>query len=578
MRISDTLVIQLLKNADLLTSEQFESLKKREQEEKKPLQDLVIDAGVISEQDLTRLYAEKIDIPFISLSSQSIPPEIIKRLPERIARRHKAVVFGLDSGQLQVAVADPRNSASVDFLHKQLGSNLAIHIATMTDIESALEHYQHESRNLPRVVAESNTQETNDGVQSAESLAIQTTTVLLAHAAKMQASDIHVEPRENYVLVRYRIDGVLREINKLPRAVLTPLTIQIKKLANLIIEERRVPQDGHFNVDVAGQLYAIHVSTLPVLDGENIAMHIINQSATAPSLEELGLWGINLDKVQNAITQPHGSIIVCGPNGAGKSTSLFSMLSLLSKPGISIATVEDPIEHRIPGASQTPVNTQSGMTFSSGLQAVLRHDPDLVMVGEIHDNQTAQLVAQAAQKGHLVFAGMHTTNASAGISRLLEMNVEPFLIASTLRLAIGQRLVRKLCVGCRQKYSPSKEVLSKLTYSSQTINRLEKEAMACSLGGDDAAKELGSTRESINTLWKSNPKGCDQCEGTGYNGRIGIFEAISGTDALSKLIATNSTLEKIQKQAITDGTVSMQTDGIVKALRGLIDIVEVANL
>lgn len=254
------------------------------------------------------------------------------------------------------------------------------------------------------------------------------------------------------------------------------------------------------------------------------------------------------------------------------------MLSLLSKPGISIATVEDPIEHRIPGASQTPVNTQSGMTFSSGLQAVLRHDPDLVMVGEIHDNQTAQLVAQAAQKGHLVFAGMHTANASAGISRLLEMNVEPFLIASTLRLAIGQRLVRKLCVGCRQKYSPSKEVLSKLTCSAQTINGLEKEAMACSLGGGDAAKELGSTRESINTLWKSNPKGCDQCEGTGYNGRIGIFEAISGTDALSKLIATNSTLEKIQKQAITDGTVSMQTDGIVKALRGLIDIDEVLSL
>ena len=311
----------------------------------------------------------------------------------------------------------------------------------------------------------------------------------------------------------------------------------------------------------------MRVSTLPIVDGEKVALRILNESAKASTLPELGFWGAALQTIQHASIQPHGMVLVTGPTGSGKSTTLFSVLNQLNKPGVNISTIEDPVEYRIQGTNQTQVNTAAGMTFSSGLRALLRQDPNIIMVGEIRDNETANLAVQAALTGHLVFSTLHTNNAATSLPRLLDMSIEPFLIASTVRAVVGQRLVRKLCTACRETITPD-----------APTQQLEMEAIRAKLGGDAAVTENGSSQSAILKLYRAHDGGCPQCNQSGYKGRMGIYEVLDNNSAVQKLIVSNGTSEQIQNEALSGGMVSMQTDGLIKALRGLTSIEEILRV
>ncbi|MCA9347911.1 type II/IV secretion system protein, partial [Candidatus Saccharibacteria bacterium] len=418
----------------------------------------------------------------------------------------------------------------------------------------------------------------------------QTVNLIIEYAVKSGASDIHIEPRESYVSVRYRIDGVLKETNKLPKKVILPLVSRIKILSNLKIDERRAPQDGRFKISSNGQMYALRVSTLPIVDGEKIVMRILNETNKALSLEELGYWGRSLEDINHAILQPHGMILVTGPTGSGKSTSLFSVLSMINNPGVNISTVEDPVEYKIPGANQTQVNPVAGMTFVNGLRALLRQDPNVIMVGEIRDGETASLGVQAALTGHLVFSTLHTNNAATTLPRLLDMGIEPFLIASTVRVVVGQRLLRRLCLECRKFETPTKEEINQIkdTFALTTsdsfkkIHALEISALEGGIGksnqGKQPSDELSTSASSINRLWKHSDKGCEACNHTGYKGRIGIYEVLRNSEPIQKLIVANATSEAINQEAIREGMVTMQLDGFIKALRGQTTIEEILRV
>jgi type IV pilus assembly protein PilB len=376
---------------------------------------------------------------------------------------------------------------------------------------------------------------------------------------------------------------VLREVNQLPRNVLGALVSRIKILSNLKIDERRVPQDGRFKIKVAGKQYALRVSTLPIADGEKVVMRILDESNQAISLEQLGYWGHSLETISQAIIQPNGMVLVTGPTGSGKSTSLFSVLSMLNKPDVNISTIEDPVEYKITGVNQTQTNVQAGMTFANGLRALLRQDPNVIMVGEIRDSETANLGVQAALTGHLVFSTLHTNNAATCLPRLLDMGIEPFLIASTVKAVVGQRLVRRLCMNCRIQYKPLAEEVAEITKlfslkDGQTfsyIHDLEKQAKSQQVGGETP---LGTNETTVTGLWKANPEGCDECNHTGYKGRMGIYEVLGITVPVQKMIMSGATSNQIQDQAIVEGMTTMQSDGLVKTLRGNTTLEEVLRV
>lgn len=591
MRIPDSLVEKLLKASGKATEAQLKTLREREKTEKKPLQDLAIKDSLVSEKDLTKLYADEIEVPLAEMVAKDIKKDVLKSLPERIARQYHAVVFDIDQdGVKLVAMEDPDDIQALNFLHKQLGDDLRVYITPSTLLQAALDQYRGDniSTELTQVIssedAEDDIEDVDEGDLAEDSPIAQSVNLIIEYGVKAGASDIHIEPRENYVIVRYRIDGLLREANKLPRKTLGALVSRIKILSNLKIDEHRAPQDGRFKVQVGGGVYALRVSTLPIVDGEKVVMRILNESTKAASLEELGFWGAAKATIEHSIVQPHGMILVTGPTGSGKSTTLFSVLSMLNNPNTNISTVEDPVEYRIPGVNQTQVNPVAGMTFTNGLRALLRQDPNVIMVGEIRDAETAELGVQAALTGHLVFSTLHTNNAATCLPRLLDMGIEPFLIASTVRAVVGQRLVRRLCSACREQYSPTEVDLKQLTRvfgldkaeTMRHLHELNAEALAGNIG--KAVTELGSTESKITTLWKAHDDGCAACNHTGYKGRIGIYEVLHNSETIQSLIVGNSTSEKIQTAAIEEGMLTMQLDGLVKALRGETTIEEILRV
>jgi type IV pilus assembly protein PilB len=591
MRIPDSLVEKLLKNSGKVTEEQIKGLREREASEKKPLQDLVIKDALLSEKELTKLYADEIEIPMVELVAKEIKKDVLKTLPERIARQYHAVVFDIDADGIKlVAMEDPDDIQATNFFHKQLGDDIRLYITTATLLQAALDQYRSDqiSNELTQVIAsedaDEEVEEVDEGDLAEDSPIAQSVNLIIEYGVKAGASDIHIEPREGFVIVRYRIDGLLREANKLPRKTLGALVSRIKILSNLKIDEHRAPQDGRFKVQVGGNQYALRVSTLPIVDGEKVVMRILNESTKAADLEELGFWGTAKETVEHAIVQPHGMILVTGPTGSGKSTTLFSVLSMLNRPDTNISTVEDPVEYRIPGVNQTQVNPVAGMTFDGGLRALLRQDPNVIMVGEIRDGETAELGVQAALTGHLVFSTLHTNNAATCLPRLLDMGIEPFLIASTVRAVIGQRLVRRLCTTCRESYAPTEADLKQLTRVfgldkqgvMSTVHKYEETALAGNIG--KSIKDLGSTEGKITTLWKAHDEGCAACNHTGYKGRIGIYEVLHNSETIQTLIVSNATSEKIQDAAIEEGMLTMQLDGFVKALRGETTVEEIMRV
>lgn len=598
MRISDSLVEKLLQ-ATKVTKEQLAALHEQQEAENKPLQDLAIKGNLISEKELTKLYAAEADVPYVELNAKEIPHELLKQIPEKVARQYRAVLFGEQGDTKFLAMEDPDDIQALNFLQKELGAKIKVHLADASDIAAILDQYRgNVNTELTKVLSPEEEEAEKEEEVSEEDLAedspiAQTVNLIIEYAIKSGASDIHIEPRDETVSIRYRIDGILKEANKLPKKVHGALVSRIKILSNLKIDERRVPQDGRFKIQVGSGVYALRVSTLPITEGEKVVMRVLNESSKAATLEELGYWGISLQTVNHAIVQPHGMILVTGPTGSGKSTSLFSTLSLLNRPSVNISTVEDPVEYKIPGANQTQVNSKAGMTFATGLRALLRQDPNIIMVGEIRDGETADLGVQAALTGHLVFATLHTNNAATCLPRLLDMGIEPFLIASTVRAVVGQRLVRKLCPDCRESYSPDPATLKQVGEIFQIsdaphmkyIHELEKSALEAGIGklqmsksSKESSAELSTTPSKIEKLWKAHEGGCAHCNETGYKGRVGIYEVLDNTTDIQKQIVTRATSDQIQSLAIENGMITMQVDGFIKALRGQTSIEEILRV
>lgn len=585
MRISDNTIEKILKQGGILTESQLADLKTTAERSKRTLQETIIEDKVLEERELAKLVGDYIGTPFVEIEPKDIPDDVLKRIPEHIARQYNVVLFAVDEdGAPMLAMEDPDDVQALNFIQKEIGYNLRVFLATKSNILDCLENYRGDVNDeLDEVIAiqrdDSDAENAKEEEFAEDSPIAQTVNLLLEYAIKSHASDIHIEPREEFVQVRYRIDGVLREVNKLPHNVLGALVSRIKILSNLKIDERRVPQDGRFKIKVSGKQYALRVSTLPIADGEKIVMRVLDESNQAISLEKLGYWGLSLATIKNAMAQPNGMILVTGPTGSGKSTSLFSVLSELNTPDVNISTIEDPVEYKIPGVNQTQTNAKAGMTFASGLRALLRQDPNIIMVGEIRDGETANLGVQAALTGHLVFSTLHTNNAATCLPRLLDMDIEPFLIASTVKAVIGQRLVRRLCQSCRQAYTPSQEELNYITQmfnitpeSMPHLHELEEQAASESIGGDTP---MGTTDATIVQLWKPLPEGCDECGHNGFKGRVGIYEVLGISVAIQKMITANATSNDIQEQAISEGMITMQMDGLIKSFRGVTTIEEI---
>lgn len=589
MRISDAMTEKLLQEGGYVDAARLAELRQEVERTHRPLQEVALEQKVVSDESLTQLIADDIGVPFISIDPKDILEDTLKRIPERIARQYMVALFRIDNdGTQHLAMNDPDDVQALDFIKKEIGQQVRVYIATAANILDCLEGYRGDfDQELDEVIAvqtdSSDDQAVKDEDIAEDSPIAQTVNLLLEYAIKSNASDIHIEPREDFVQVRYRIDGVLKEVNRLPKNVLGALVSRVKILSTLKIDERRVPQDGRFKIRVAGKQYALRVSTLPIADGEKVVMRILDESNQAVTLDKLGYWGRSFSIITDAMTEPNGMILVTGPTGSGKSTSLFSILSELNTPDVNISTIEDPVEYKIPGVNQTQTNSKAGMTFASGLRALLRQDPNIIMVGEIRDGETANLGVQAALTGHLVFSTLHTNNAATCLPRLLDMNIEPFLIASTVKAVIGQRLVRRLCMNCRQQYTPPQEEIVAVTHLFNLkdnepfakIHALEEEAAAQHIGDSTA---ISTDDTTIKTLWRAAPEGCEECNHTGYKGRIGIYEVLNVSTATQKLITSNATSDDIQDQAVSEGMLTMQSDGLIKALRGVTTIDEVLRV
>ncbi len=590
MHISDSTIVKLLERSGAATSQQLQPLVSEAASSNLRLQDIVLQNNLIDERALTKLYATYADIPYIEPDPRDIPSDILMRIPERIARQYNAVIFKIDpDGLIHLAMDDPDDVQAVNFIEKEIGTNTRIYIAPRSNILECLEGYRGDvTQELKEVIDiqredDGSNQKVTEAEVAEDSPIAQTVNLLLEYAIRSNASDIHIEPREQFVQVRYRIDGVLKEVNRLPKNVLGALVSRIKILSNLKIDERRIPQDGRFKIKVAGKQYALRVSTLPIADGEKVVMRILDESNQAVTLEQLGYWGHSLAVINQALTEPNGMILVTGPTGSGKSTSLFSVLSMLNTPEVNISTIEDPVEYKIPGVNQTQTNSKAGMTFASGLRALLRQDPNIIMVGEIRDGETANLGVQAALTGHLVFSTLHTNNAATCLPRLLDMGIEPFLIASTVKAVVGQRLVRRLCMNCRQSYVPNQTEVAEIVrlfhlapgQNFYYIHQLEAQAIVQKVGGETP---WGTTDTTIAALWQPNPNGCDECNHTGFKGRVGIYEVLGTSREIQKMIIGGNTSNEIQDQAVAEGMTTMLTDGLIKAIRGNTTVEEVLRV
>jgi type IV pilus assembly protein PilB len=582
MKISEKTIEGLLLKSNKVDEAKLATLKEQATSENTSLQELALSTNVIGEVELTKLFADEIGVPFVEMTVKELDRDVLHQIPEHIAKLYGMVVFegGADTSDKSVAMEDPDDLQAIDVLHKLFGNSVKIHIAPHLNILAAIDQYRGNlSGEITKAITQDETSDPDDEEVQAEDIAedspvAQTVNLIIEYAIKSGASDIHIEPREKSVQVRYRVDGVLKEANKLPKRTMSAMVSRIKILANLKIDERRAPQDGRFKINLNGRVFAFRVSTLPIADGEKVVMRILDESSEPLSLNQLGFWGLALDRINEAAIQPHGMILVTGPTGSGKSTTLHSVLHILNRPEVNISTIEDPVEYKLEGVNQTQVNPIAGMTFAAGLRALLRQDPNVIMVGEIRDGETAGLGVQAALTGHLVFSTLHTNNAATCLPRLLDMGIEPFLIASVVRAVIGQRLVRRLVPEECEPYTPSSDEMKeiervfeiKTSADWQKIMKLINEAQV-------AFDKPVSTKLTLYRPKKDLPT-----NSTGYKGRMGVYETLYNSTDIQKLIVANGTSEEIQNLAVKEGMITMQLDGLIKAALGMTTVEEILRV
>ncbi len=558
--IEDILFKQGVLNQQQLSSLKLEALNSGQTPES-----ILQQHGLVSPTQLVSARAQLMGVPFTSLEGKAISPEILNLIPEAVARRYQLIPFDKQSNRLLVAMTDPLDLQVIQFIEKKSGFYVKPFLGLSEDIlKSIQEQY---SQNLTSDVT-SALKEVSAYVNPDESTPAQTDTAeiireapvaniitqLLDYAVKSKASDIHVEPLEEKTRVRYRIDGILHEKVILPRQVHDALVSRIKIMSNLKIDEKRLPQDGRFSYELQKALYDLRISTVPTIYGEKVVMRLLPKSSAPPTLQDLGLRGSALKNLEIQITRPHGIILICGPTGSGKTTTLYSILTKLSTTAVNIVTVEDPVEYQIPGANQVQVNPTIGLTFASALRSFLRQDPNVMLVGEIRDTETADLAIQAALTGHEVFSTLHTNSASGSLPRLLDMGAEPFLLASSMNGVVGQRILRKICSHCKVSYTPPAEVV-------ENIKRV-----------------LGKIVPENKPMVLYKGMGCEECGKTGYSGRIGVYEVLVVSQTIMKLILERSSASDIEKQAVAEGMLTLKQDGYMKALEGMTTLEEVLRV
>jgi type IV pilus assembly protein PilB len=552
MLVSEEKLKKILVTSGYVSEKNFDDAAKSAKDLGKDISDVLIFRGFISEDALGKLISEYLNIPYANVRHLFISTEVLTLIPEKLARTYRMVPFELKAKKLKVAMENPEDFEAIEFAKRQTGYDIEPYFARSEDIIRALGQYKKNiSYDFDKEITENLKKASHGGnlEKAAEEVPIvKILNTILEYAVASRASDVHIETQLEDVVVRFRIDGVLRDIIKFPRGIEEALVARIKILSNLKIDEHRIPQDGRYKFTLDDEAIALRISIIPGFFAENVVMRILRETNRPLSMEELGITGAGLKLVREGILKPHGMVLITGPTGSGKTTTLYSVLNILNTVEVKICTIEDPIEYGINRVSQIQVNAKTGLTFAAGLRALMRHDPDIIMVGEIRDKETAQIAIHAALTGHLVLSTLHTNTATGAVPRLLDMGVESFLLASTLNLVIAQRLVRRICPSCIMKYTPDDVMIKKLT------------------------KELGPEYSKIK-FYKG--KGCDDCNQKGYLGRIGIYEILPITQKLQDLITQKPTSEELFKVALEEGMITMFQDGIDKVSAGLTTVEEV---
>lgn len=559
--VADMLVQDHVLNPNVFQQLTMEALNKNVDIDK-----LILDMKAVTPSQYYEAKAKLIGVPFASTATLPYSPEALSFVTKPVAEKYNLIPFAFDKENkiLSIAMANPVDIEAINFIRQKTGLTIKTFQGIPSEISDSIQTQYEiglvgEVKEVLRETEQTSKVRTFDKESLLEVIKeapiAKIVSTVLEYAAKSRASDIHVEPQEDRVRVRYRIDGILYERLSLPKPVQEAVISRTKILSGMKIDEHRMPQDGRFNFRFGDQEIDLRVSVLPTVFGEKIVMRLLRKSGGIPTLSELGLRGIALKNLEASILRPHGIIIVCGPTGSGKTTSLYSVLSKLNTTRVNIVTLEDPIEYQIAGINQVQINPDVGLTFAAGLKSFLRQDPNIILVGEIRDNETTELAIQAALTGHLVFSTLHTSSAAGILPRMLDMGAETFLLASTMTAALGQRIARKICDKCRKAYVPPKQLVMEIT---ETLGNL-------------MPKVQGEIK-----IYRG--QGCEACGNSGYLGRVGIFEVMQVTDKISRFILQKADAATIEKQAKEDGMITMKQDGYLKVLEGVSTIDEILRV
>jgi type IV pilus assembly protein PilB len=580
MKVENQQLKAFLLDSELATKKQVEEAEKKAEKSNKNLGDVLILEGIVTEEELRKLTAYILGIPYVNLEKETIDHAILRVIPEPIARKHNIISYKKEGKNLEVAMLDPQDLGTIDFIKKKANLRILPRLTNAESIKNALRQYEEslkaefgdiiasEAGEVKILQVQKGETETEALAKRAEEVPIvKIVDAILRHAILQNASDIHIEPQEKEVIVRYRIDGILHDAMTLPVNVLGGIVARVKVLSELKLDEHRLPQDGRFKIEAEDYRVSFRVSILPVYNGEKVVMRLLREDVKGFTLEGLGFFGEALEKVHKNLKRPTGMILVTGPTGSGKTTTLYAMMDILNDPGVNISTVEDPIEYRMPRINQTQVRPDIGLTFANGLRSLVRQDPDILMVGEIRDAETAGLAINAALTGHLVLSTLHTNSASGALPRLLDMGAEAFLISSTVNLIIAQRLVRKLCPDTFLKYklkTSDIEDIKKYVDVDKVMDHLHQNKIV------EKSKQFADL-----DFYKPNPsKKCPD----GYSGRIGIYEVLLVSESIKALITSQTSSDELEARARKEGMITMAEDGIIKAAQGITSIEEVLRV
>lgn len=542
----------------------------------RPIEDIIQERKLASPEALSQARAEVLRIPYTDLAEVEISEDVLNLIPQGTASRYALIPFEKTDSTFKVAMNDPLDLQVIGFLERRTGLRIEPYLAPLGKIQETIESQYRKTLGEEVTAALEEVEvgkplkieEAKDITREPETIrkspVAEVVSSILAYAARNRASDVHIEPAEVKTRVRFRIDGVLQERLTLPKEIHSSAVSRIKILSDLKIDEKRIPQDGRFKIEVGGREIDLRVATMPTSLGEKVAIRLLEETKEIPSLTDLGMRGITLKRMEENILRPNGIILVTGPTGSGKTLTLASVLSKINSPRVNIVTLEDPVEVRIPGVNQTQINPPAGLTFANGLRSILRQDPDVVMVGEVRDNDTAELVVHAALTGHLVFSTLHTNSSAGALPRLIDMKIEPFLLTSTVVAVAAQRLVRKICLDCKAEYEASEEVVEQI---KETLGTLYEKT---------AKKE----KKGKLALFKGESKGekCKTCGGSGYSGRTGIFEVLVMSDTIARLALEYRPTNEIEDQAVKEGMITLLQDGFAKVLEGMTTVEEVLRV